>query len=335
MQEQTLQRSIYKHLIFQLNQAGISEQQLFDRFALGTSEMSLVNHKVFAGTEALTQLETAVKLAGDKSLTFRLGQKVDIANYGAFGFALMSCANLREAITLLVRYGKAFFQTNWKSYETDSGLLLRINLNTGTAEQQQFMLEMIFSQLSFLSTTLYGGQVEGSELHLTYPAPTYQAYYQKLISVPVSFNQKYNQLYFPAKVLDIPIRTANPSDHVVFQQQCEEMLRDLSSVGKITSKVRRLLILSAGEFLDISQVSKRLCVSERTLRRRLKDESTSFRAILDEIRNLLACKYLTKTSLTVTEIAHLLDFSEAIHFRRAFVRWNAITPAEYRQKQNP
>ena len=111
------------------------------------------------------------------------------------------------------------------------------------------------------------------------------------------------------------------------------MLRGLKSVEKTTTAVRQQLMASAGDFLDIAQVAERLHVSERTLRRRLESESTSFRTTFDEVRDLLARKYLAGTDLTVAEIAHLLDYSETVNFRRAFVRWNGVTPSQWRQQQ--
>ena len=89
---------------------------------------------------------------------------------------------------------------------------------------------------------------------------------------------------------------------------------------------------SAGDFLDIAQVAESLHVSERTLRRRLAAESTSFRGTFEEIRDLLAREYLARTELSVAEIAHLLDYAETVNFRRAFARWNGMTPSEYRQQ---
>jgi len=47
---------------------------------------------------------------------------------------------------------------------------------------------------------------------------------------------------------------------------------------------------------------------------------------------LLAREYLAATELTVAEIAHLLDYSVTVNFRRAFVRWNGVAPSEYRQQ---
>jgi AraC-like DNA-binding protein len=48
---------------------------------------------------------------------------------------------------------------------------------------------------------------------------------------------------------------------------------------------------------------------------------------------LLAQQYLAATELTGGNIAHLLDYFETVNFRRAFVRWNGITPSQYRQQQ--
>ena len=118
----------------------------------------------------------------------------------------------------------------------------------------------------------------------------------------------------------------------MFHQQCEELLRGLNSVEKTTSAVRQVLIQSAGDFFDIAEVAESLNMSERTLRRHLEAESTSFRSICDEIRNLLSKEYLVATELTVADIAHLLNYAETVNFRRAFVRWNGVTPSEYRQR---
>jgi len=281
----------------------------------------------------LVLLETAVELAGDPSLALRLGQRIGINSYGAFGFALMSCANLRESTELLLRYGKVFFEPNWQSQEHDGGLLLRLNLTRGTPTQQQLVAELCFSQLSFIGSSLYRGRIEGAQIHFTFPKPAHVNNYQSVLNAEVTFSAECNQLFLPRQVLDTPVKTANSSEHIVFHQQCEEMLHGLASAQKTTAEVRQLLIQSAGDFHDIAQVAKDLNMSERTLRRRLKSESTSFRATFEEVRDLLAKEYLAKTDLIVAEIAHLLDYAETVNFRRAFVRWNGVTPIQYRQQQ--
>jgi AraC-like DNA-binding protein len=332
MKVNRVQRDLFRQLLSQLEKAGVSPEQLFSELHLQGVTSSDSDHAVIAGAEAMVLLETAVKLTGDPCLAIHLGQQLGIASYGSFGFALMSCANLREAVQLLLRYGQVLFEPRWTVYEHEGGLLLRAYITLGTAAQQQLVTELVFSNLSAVGRSLNRNQTEGADIQLSYSRPSHSACYKSAFDVPVTFDCEHSQLFLPAQALDTPVKTANLSEHVVFHQQCEEMLRGLNSVDKTTTAVRQLLIQSAGDFLDIAQVAESLHVSERTLRRRLEAESTSFRAAVEEVRDLLAREYLAETELTVAEIAHLLDYSETVNFRRAFVRWNDVTPNEYRQQ---
>jgi AraC-like DNA-binding protein len=80
----------------------------------------------------------------------------------------------------------------------------------------------------------------------------------------------------------------------------------------------------------LDAVARRLKIPPRTLRRRLHEEGTSYRALLDELRMQVSLRYLRETQLTVEEIAAALGFSDAAGFRRAFRRWTRRTPIAFR-----
>ena len=330
-----IQRDVFTHLISELKKAGVTAEQLLHQSQLREQTLSISDQTLPPGNNPLITLETAVTLAGDPTLALRLGQQIGIESYGTFGFALLSCANLRESIELLLRYGKVFFNPGWLSQDHDKGLLLRLDLNRGTPAQQQIVAELCFSQLTSIGYSLFRRRLlEGAQISFSYAKPAHASSYKMILGAEVTFESEHSELFLPTHVLETAVKTANISDHVVFHQQCEEMLLGLDRVGKATADVRQLLIQSAGDFLTIEQVAERLHISQRTLRRRLKAESTNFRSTLDEIRDLLAKEYLAKTELTVAEIAHLLEYSETVNFRRAFGRWNGITPNTYRQNRH-
>ncbi|MFT4614130.1 MAG: hypothetical protein ACI9NT_001272 [Bacteroidia bacterium] len=133
MKVNRVQRDLFRRLISELEKAGISPEQLFSKSRLRGVTASGSGHAALAGIESMVLLETAVELTGDPCLALRLGQQVGIASYGSFGFALMSCANLREAVQLLLRYGQVLFEPGWTSYEQEGGLLLRANITVATA----------------------------------------------------------------------------------------------------------------------------------------------------------------------------------------------------------
>jgi AraC-like DNA-binding protein len=72
-------------------------------------------------------------------------------------------------------------------------------------------------------------------------------------------------------------------------------------------------------------------MARRTLQRRLAAEGVSYKALVDSVRPEAAERLLAYRSLAVTEVGHLLVFSEPSAFHRAFRRWLGVTPLEYRR----
>jgi AraC-like DNA-binding protein len=80
-------------------------------------------------------------------------------------------------------------------------------------------------------------------------------------------------------------------------------------------------------FQDVAQ---NLSMSARTLRRKLREENSSFRQVVDELRRDVAIRYLRETDLPVKDIAESLGFSDAANFRQAFRRWTKAAPYEFK-----
>ena len=81
---------------------------------------------------------------------------------------------------------------------------------------------------------------------------------------------------------------------------------------------------------QLSQVAKRLAMSSRSLQRRLAQEGTTFRKVLEETRAQLATHYLKQSDLTAAEIAFLLGYDDPNSFFPAFRAWTGITPEALR-----
>ena len=74
-------------------------------------------------------------------------------------------------------------------------------------------------------------------------------------------------------------------------------------------------------------------MSTRSLQRRLREEGTSYRELLEETRRELATQYMRQSNLSVNEITYLLGFSEPANFTRAFRRWTGRSPTQYRAER--
>jgi len=71
----------------------------------------------------------------------------------------------------------------------------------------------------------------------------------------------------------------------------------------------------------MDQVAAELRVTSRTLRRRLQAEGSSYRGLLDELRQTLAEELMGTAGLKVDEVAVRLGYSEAASFLHARKRW--------------
>lgn len=81
--------------------------------------------------------------------------------------------------------------------------------------------------------------------------------------------------------------------------------------------------------VSVEQVSRDLCMSKRTLQRRLLEASTSFAAIHDAIRFNVAV-HLLSAGERVDVLAQHLGYSDRIAFSNAFKRWTSISPSQFR-----
>lgn len=80
-------------------------------------------------------------------------------------------------------------------------------------------------------------------------------------------------------------------------------------------------------------MAKLMNTSERTFKRRLSEEGTSFRSLLMEVRYAMAKELLESHSLSMRDIAERLGFSDASSFSQAFKRWHGCAPQNYQKNR--
>ena len=272
----------------------------------------------------------------DEALMIKLGQRLDFTFFGSFGFALMSCSNFKAVTKLTNRYrlllGSGLNLTiSYDSHKSKS--TLRVSIGILKNLQKRLITELVISQSIYLIKVITNNDKLNFKVTFQHEGVNNKELYESILKCDVEFNQLHNDLTIP-DLSEEKLISANSAVHIIYEEQCEELLRDLNKIENFSAAVRRILLQAGDDLPDIKEVAFKLHTSESTLRRRLKDESSSYRIICDEVRDVLAKKYLTTTNLTISDIAMLLNYSEAASFRRAFVRWNKVTPNDYRHSNS-
>ena len=282
-------------------------------------------------------IDYAYNYTKDEALMIKLGQRVDVTYFGSFGFALMSCSSLSEAIKLINRYQLLLgtgINFNVLSDSHNSQYTLRVSLSVLSNLQKKLLTELIISQSIYLLKTILNNDKLKFTISFQHEGIDKKELYESILKCNVKFNQLHNEISVPIDLSKEKLVAANSAVHIIYEEQCERLLRDLNKVENFSAATRRILLQAGDDLPDIKEVAFKLHMSESTLRRRLKEESSSYRIICDEVRDILAKKYLTTTNLTISDIAMLLNYSEAASFRRAFVRWNKVTPNDYRHSNS-
>ena len=150
--------------------------------------------------------------------------------------------------------------------------------------------------------------------------------------LPILRQQKGVCLTLPRDILlrDYDLSSPSISDVVVqfLDWLTPESFGKFGTVDAIKQQLSSLL----PRVPSIGELAEHLCISARTLQRRLKQQEYSYSRLTDEVRHTEALRLLATSAKRLTDVAQDLGFSEASSFQRAFTRWQGCSPSQYRSQ---
>jgi AraC-like DNA-binding protein len=279
----------------------------------------------------------AARLTRDPYFALHLGLKVHVSDYGMYGFALLSATDFRKCMKAAVQYHRlvaplaeiAFHEEG----ERASWSITPIAHPNVDAQMFRFLVELQIGTHWSLMRDVMGQSFAPQELAVTFKAPRDVESYRAAFGCPVHFNCPHNRLVFDTAYLDSRPEHGNEITSSTVLDLCESLLAELALRAGTAGKVREILLVNLIRPASFETVASGLHMTTRTLRRKLDEEGTSFRKLVDELKMKVAVKYLRDTELTVDDVAYSLGFSEAAIFRRAFRRWTDKSPREFRDHE--
>jgi AraC-like DNA-binding protein len=278
----------------------------------------------------------ALRMTNEPALGLLVGERLRITSHGMLGFAAMSCATLRQAILLFEDFVQLRFSLISARLEAvDEEARVHFAVTQPLAELEVPVLEAAVLTVKNLLDHISMGLCQISRASFTYTDPDYGELAQDLFNCEVQYGQSWNGFVLPLEVIDQPLDAADPASFDEAARICQRELEDRDAQASLSASVRRLMLDKQSGFPSLSVTARLFHMTPRTLHRRLKEEGTSYQTILDEERHRLAVQYLQNSKITIQEIAFNLGYTDPANFRRAFKRWENMTPSEYveRQKQ--
>jgi AraC-like DNA-binding protein len=316
------------------SERGVSTADVLAGTAIEPAQLDDPDTMISALDEILTVRRVLSRLPNDAGVGVDVGSRFTLTHFGLFGFAVMSCATLRELLTIAMRYfSLTTMQVGIALFETADDCLVELEAGHLPADVRGFFIERDIAGILATTTTFtlpvaekYADQVSAE---LAVDEELLRPLLQLVPVHDVAFGRAHNRIHFPRAMLDEPLPQADRHTLEMCMAQCDVLMQRNEQRRGITALVRTKLFRDSGLFPTLSDVAAELDVHPRTLRRRLAEEGTSFRALLNEARSNVAVDLLHNVGLTVEEVSTRLGYTEVSTFSHAFKRWYGVAPSAY------
>jgi AraC-like DNA-binding protein len=327
--EPSLPAAFALHLAAAVQQCGGSEAALLSE--LNVPSEALLDPKArlsFARMSGL--IERAIALTGEPALGALIGWSASVNKFGVMGFAALTAATLHDAIMIAVRYVPlitSVFRLHLKVEHGRAAIELEECVPFGA--QRDFYACTVLIALGRMGQALTGQQPAG-ELRFAFPEPSYFARLPPEPSARLRFDEPRHQLVFDAALLALPVTSADPASHRSALELCERELLERAPGELLVQRVRRELFAADGGARSSAQVARAVGMAERTLKRRLAEQRTSYSELLERARHTRALELL-RSELSIEDVAERLGYSDPANFTRAFRRWTGKSPRAVRK----
>ncbi len=300
----------------------------------GLFEQDLTNPSlVVSAKQELRLIGNLLQQLGElPDLGIQAGKRYHFTAFGALGFAMVCSPNARSALDTSLRYFRLTFAFT-RFHVEDRGHETHITLDDTTLPEhlRAFVVQRDSAALVTVQRDLFSAHAGPTSVHLTAAEPTHAQVFEAFYGVRPVFGAKSNVVIIATQALMQPLSQANDLALKTAQEQCKILLDRHRSRAGLAAKVRGHLTSNGDQMPDMRAASSVLCMTPRTLRRRLLDEGTTFIRLRDEARLALAEEFLTSATMSVHEIAERLGYSDPTCFINAFKRWTGKTPLVYRK----
>jgi AraC-like DNA-binding protein len=156
---------------------------------------------------------------------------------------------------------------------------------------------------------------------------------QDAFGADITFNHAFSGVALSRHLLNVSLNDADPRLLEVLEHQVRRSMSQLKTSDALADRITLLISSSLGRS-DVSadKLASHLGMSRRTLHRRLLDQGTSLSRLHDMVVLQVAKESLRDTTVSITELAQKLGYSDASAFHKAFKRLTGLAPLRYRRQ---
>jgi len=320
---------VFPHLIAWLESQSIDATPITRLPGIVTDEP---DRRVSESTaEAVWRL--AASMTNDAAIGIHVAESLPRGALDLIEYAVRSSPSLASGLERFARYGCLVSdRVAARTEANDSGLQLIIR-DVGSSVLHPGRAEFALALALKLARDVTGVPIVPLQVAFAHARPDDVSEHQRFFRVPVRYAAGTNTMIVSAVDVARPLPGADAALSAIVRRRLDRVLRAAvpPTAATLSARVRRMLVEELGQTTPTADsVARALALSRRTLTRRLGEERTSFRAIMDDVRAELSRALLQDRSLSIADVAFFLQYSEPAAFHRSFRRWTGQTPQKYR-----
>ncbi len=314
-----------------LREHQVSVPDVLRRAGLPTSFFQ--QEKIYVTTAELFAFWRAIgETSHDPAIGLKLGIEPRFERYQATAIAAVCSHSFRDALQRIGRYKKLTCPEEIRVRTSGDEASVEFVYTQAEEVQPEVMVDLVLSWILGIGRRGTDGQITPLRLELVRP-PQHRELLESHFGCRVRFKASRNALVFRNADLDRPFVTHNEELLKAIGAQLEADLKERNTSADLGDQVKHTLKRSlAGKRPTLPHIARELCMSARTLQRRLTDAKITFQGLVEETRRELAHHYLRHSTVELNEAAFLLGYEDANSFFRAFQGWEGTTPGEWRTR---
>ncbi len=264
-----------------------------------------------------------------------IGAMVQPRHVGMLGYLILTCRTLGEAMLAYQRYETLFYGQDMVEV-LGQGDQMQVRWSGDDSVGELADTVAIAALITFLRR-LVDDPPSPTSVSFVFSSPSEEACqaYEAFFGCPVMFAQSHTCVSFPIHFLAMPLPHSDPSMRNLLDRQARAMLLALPDSDSFDRALQQAMVrLMPEATVTLPRLAAELHMSVRTLRRRLKEQDTTYQQFKDNLRKEHAIRWLNQPELKINAVSALLGFDEPSAFHRSFKKWTGMTPGEYRNTKH-
>ncbi|MFG0607569.1 AraC family transcriptional regulator [Vibrio mimicus] len=278
------------------------------------------------------------KAIGGRSFNIDVARSFHPSALHALGYAIQSAYNLREALERVAQYKRVVSNcSNMSAYASGDDFVAELEVyrytDTGRQVLTPLLIESFLATLVQLSRDMVGEEIAPTRIEYTFErfseeCPIVDEFYD----CPILYGCKRNAVLFDLNLVQEQAFGSNPVMNQIHIEMLNQIMCRVDKENLFYQIERKILEGLPMTIPSQGDIAKQLGLSLRNLQRKLSEQGTCYKDILDNTRHRLTLNYIKQPHMSISEVGYLVGFSNVANFNRAFRRWKGCAPGEYRSQ---